>query len=80
MLQLFIFNKKNHYIYFVNWQEHITSDKDILLGKPTIKGTRISVELVLELLASGWSESKILEAYPKLTTENVKAIFALKIV
>jgi uncharacterized protein (DUF433 family) len=63
------------YICYMNWQKHIISDKDILLGKPCIKGTRISVELVLELLASGWTESQLLESYPVLTTDDIKAIF-----
>lgn len=43
----------------MNWQDYIVSDKEILLGKPTIKGTRISVEHVVGLLAQGWSEEKI---------------------
>lgn len=60
----------------MNWQEHIISDKEVLLGKPTIKGTRISVELILELLATGWTEKQILESYPRLTEQNLKAIFA----
>jgi uncharacterized protein (DUF433 family) len=60
----------------MNWQEFIVSDKAILLGKPTIKGTRISVELILELLASGWSEAQILESYPHLTEQHLKAVFA----
>jgi uncharacterized protein (DUF433 family) len=60
----------------VNWQEHIISDKEILLGKLTIKGTRISVELILELLAIGWTEKQILESYPRLTEQNLKAVFA----
>lgn len=60
----------------MNWQEFIVSDKAILLGKPTIKGTRISVELILELLASGWSEAQILESYPHITEKHLKAVFA----
>ncbi len=60
----------------MNWQEHITSDKNILIGKPIIKGTRISVELILELLESGWSEAQILESYPGVTPENLKAVYA----
>lgn len=60
----------------MNWQNHIISDKEILLGKPTIKGTRLSVELILELLETGWTESMILESYPKLTAEDLKAVFA----
>ena len=58
------------------WQQYITSDKQILLGKPIIKGTRISVELILELLAGGWSEKQLLESYPNLTPEALRAVFA----
>ena len=60
----------------MNWQEHIISDKDILLGKPTIKGTRISVDHIVSLLAQGWTEQKILDNYPRLTNESLKAVFA----
>ncbi|CAN5635978.1 hypothetical protein BH24ACI2_BH24ACI2_07710 [soil metagenome] len=47
-----------------------------MAGKPVIKGTRISVELILELLSNGWTEEMILESYPKLSAEDVKAVFA----
>ena len=60
----------------MTWQDYIISDKDILLGKPVIKGTRISVELILELMASGWTEKSILESYPNLSKESLKAVFA----
>jgi len=60
----------------MNWQEHIISDKEVLLGKPTIKGTRISVELILELLATGWTAKQILESYPRLNEQHLKAVFA----
>lgn len=60
----------------MNWREHIVSDKEILLGKPTIKGTRISVELILDLLANGWTEKMIFESYPRLTEPDLKAVFA----
>ncbi|MFN4285669.1 MAG: DUF433 domain-containing protein [Lacibacter sp.] len=59
----------------MNWQEHI-SDPKVLLGKPIVKGTRISVELILELLASGWSEQQLLAAYPSLTENSLRAVFA----
>lgn len=59
----------------MNWREHIVSDKEILLGKPTIKGTRISVELILELMGSGWTEDMILESYPNLTREDIISTF-----
>ena len=59
----------------MEWQQYIISDEKILLGKPTIKGTRISVELILELLSSGWNEKQILEAYPNLKADALKAVF-----
>ena len=50
---------------------HITSDPAILGGKPCIRGTRISIEFILELFASGATRDDILRAYPHLTTEGV---------
>jgi len=60
----------------MNWEEYIISDKEILLGKPSIKGTRISVEHIIGLLAQGWSETQILENYPRLTKESLLAVFS----
>ncbi|TAD87404.1 MAG: DUF433 domain-containing protein [Bacteroidetes bacterium] len=60
----------------MNWKDHIVSDKEILLGKPTLKGTRISVEHIVGLLAQGWSESQILENFPRLTKESLQAVFS----
>lgn len=60
----------------MKWQEYIISDPKILLGKPTIKGTRISVELILELFASGWSETQILDSYPSISVDVLRAIFS----
>jgi len=60
----------------MKWQEYIVSDNQILQGKPTVKGTRISVELILELLSSGWTEHQILESYPTLSAESLRAVFA----
>jgi len=59
----------------MNWQDHIISDKDVLIGKPTIIGTKISVAHIVNLLAQGWSESQILENYPRLTKESLQAVF-----
>ncbi len=53
--------------------ERITANKDVLGGKPIIKGTRISVEFILELLASGVDEIEILRDYPHLTKEDIQA-------
>jgi uncharacterized protein (DUF433 family) len=50
---------------------HITSDPEVLSGKPCIKGTRISVEFVLELFASGATHTDLLETYPHLTKEGI---------
>ncbi len=57
----------------MNWRDRIVSDPDILVGKPTVKGTRISVELLLDRLADGWSVEDILEAYPHITRQDVRA-------
>lgn len=60
----------------MNWEEHIVSDKAILLGKPTIKDTRLSVEHIVGLYAQGWTEEMILENYPRLTKENLQGVFS----
>ena len=60
----------------MQWQEYIGADKNILLGKPVIKGTRISVELILELMSAGWTEQKILESYPNITNTHLLAVFS----
>lgn len=57
----------------MDWQNEIVVDPKILVGKPGIRGTRIAVEFVLELLAEGWSNEQILENYPQLTSEKIQA-------
>jgi uncharacterized protein (DUF433 family) len=57
----------------MQWQSFITADPNVLTGKPIIKGTRISVELVLECLGRGWSVDDILGQYPHLTRESITA-------
>jgi uncharacterized protein (DUF433 family) len=59
----------------MNWRDYIISDKKILVGKPVIKGTRISVEHVIGLLAQGWTEKDVLENYPRVTKESLQAVF-----
>ncbi len=59
----------------INWRDHIHSDKEILLGKPVIKGTRLSVQFILERLADGWNAQKLLESYPRLKQEDLQAVF-----
>lgn len=60
----------------MNWHEHIRSDPEILAGKPAIRGTRLSVEFLLGLMAEGWTEREILESYPQLSPEDMRALFA----
>jgi len=57
----------------VNWQERIIVDPGILVGKPVVKGTRLAVEFIIDLLAQGWSETEILRNYPGLTREDIQA-------
>jgi len=56
--------------------ERIVVDAGILAGKPVIRGTRIAVEFILELLAAGQQESEILRNYPGLTREDILACLA----
>ncbi len=60
----------------MQWQEYIISDKKVLLGKPVIKNTRISIELILELLSTGWTEEMIFESYPQLTSVHMRAVLS----
>ena len=60
----------------VDWRAYIHADPQILAGKTVIKGTRISVEFLLGLFAGGWTEQMVLENYPHLTPEAIRAVFA----
>ena len=53
--------------------KRITFDKDVLCGKPLIRGLRISVDMILELLAKGATEKEILEDYPELEQDDLRA-------
>ena len=57
----------------MNWQDRIALDPKILVGKPIIKGTRLAVEFIVDLLAQGWPESEILRNYPGITHEDIAA-------
>jgi uncharacterized protein (DUF433 family) len=59
-----------------DWQERIVIDSQILLGKPVVKGTRLAVEFIVDLLSQGWTEAEILKNYPALTHEDVLACLA----
>jgi len=58
----------------MGWQERIVVDPAILTGKPVVKGTRLAVEFLLELLAEGWTREEILRNYPGLTAEDLQAV------
>lgn len=60
----------------VNWKQHIISNPSVLSGKPVIKGTRISVELILEKLSEGESIEQIVKSHPHISKENIMACLA----
>ncbi|NUN98003.1 MAG: DUF433 domain-containing protein [Candidatus Omnitrophica bacterium] len=54
-------------------EEHVVVDPSVLMGKPVIRGTRVSVELILEKLAAGETEEQILSEHPRLTADGIRA-------
>jgi uncharacterized protein (DUF433 family) len=60
----------------MDWQGRIVTTPDTLFGRPRVAGTRIGVDFVLELLASGWTHQHILDEYPQLKPEDLQAVFA----
>jgi uncharacterized protein (DUF433 family) len=60
----------------MKWQERITIDPAVLVGKPIIKGTRIAVEFVIDLLARGWTPGQVLQEYDHLKPEDIQACLA----
>ena len=57
-------------------QERIVIDPAILTGKPVIRGSRLAVEFIIDLLAQGWDEAEILRNYPGITHEDIQACLA----
>jgi len=57
----------------MDWNERIIIDPNILVGKPVIRGTRLAIEFIVELLAQGWTESEIIRNYPGITREDISA-------
>lgn len=60
----------------MNWQDRIIMNPAILVGKPVIKGTRLSVDFLLRLLAQGWTEKQLFNNYPQLKPQDLQAVFA----
>jgi uncharacterized protein (DUF433 family) len=57
----------------MRWEDRIAIDPKVLAGKPVIKGTRLAVEFIVDLLAQGWTEPRILENYPGIASEDIRA-------
>jgi uncharacterized protein (DUF433 family) len=57
----------------MEWKDRITRDPAVLVGKPVIRGHRLSVEQILGHLASGWTEAELLENFPFLEIEDIRA-------
>jgi len=57
----------------MDWRDRIGMDPKVLVGKPVIKGTRMSIEFLIELLANGWTHEQILKNYPHLAEEDIQA-------
>jgi uncharacterized protein (DUF433 family) len=60
----------------MTWQDRITIDPNVLVGKPIVKGTRISVEFVVDLLGRGWTTAEVLNDYDHLKPEDIQACLA----
>jgi len=60
----------------MNWRDHIEARPDVMGGKPVIRDTRITVEIILDWLAAGWTETELFDNYPRLSPEALKAVFA----
>jgi uncharacterized protein (DUF433 family) len=57
----------------MNWRDHIDRTPGVTGGKPKIRGTRIGVEVILERLGDGWTIEQLIEAYPRITAEQIQA-------
>jgi len=60
----------------MDWRQRIVIDPDILVGKPVVKGTRMAVELIIDLMARGYTREQILEQYDHLTMDDIQACLA----
>lgn len=57
----------------MKWQDYIVADPKVMLGKPVVKGTRITVELIIERLGQGQTVDELLVSYPHLSRESILA-------
>jgi uncharacterized protein (DUF433 family) len=61
----------------VHWPDYIESNPEILSGRPVFKGSRLSVQLMLELMSEGWTRDDMTENYPDFTDERLRAALGL---
>ena len=60
----------------MDWRTYIQSDPAVLTGKPVVRGTRLAVDFLLGLFAAGWTHQQVLDSYPQLTPDALRAVFA----
>lgn len=60
----------------MTWQEYIHADPKVAAGKPVLRGTRLTVNFLLDLFAGGWTPEQVLKEYPQLSPEALRAVFA----
>ena len=60
----------------MDWQPFITTSSDVAVGKPIVQGTRLTVEFALGLFVAGWTSAQVLENYPTLSADALRAVFA----
>jgi uncharacterized protein (DUF433 family) len=60
----------------MNWHPYITTTTDVAGGRPIVQGTRLTVEFVVGLFAAGWTADQVLENYPTLSADALRAVFA----
>ena len=60
----------------MSWRERIELDPEVLVGKPVVRGTRLAVEFILDMIASDVAEQEIMSSYPRLTHDDILACVA----
>jgi uncharacterized protein (DUF433 family) len=70
------FDELMRYKRVLDWEQYIHADPKIAFGKPVVRGTRMAVEFLLGLYAAGWTDAMVLDSYPHLTQEDLRAVFA----
>lgn len=60
----------------MTWEERIVIDPAVVTGKPVVRGTRMTVEFILGLMAEDWGQAEILDNYPQLTRADLLAVLA----